>query len=102
MDAYESTTMGDPSQQDSKSITDQTQDGMVELLNCCKQTIDMHAAKNPMMVCSTCKQIIKCFDKEKAFINYQRFCASRHRRILATTYAGRHTVVFRSYDTYST
>jgi hypothetical protein len=73
------------------------------LLNdCCKRTIDMHAANNAMMVCSDCKQIIKCFDNERSFRNYQVFCASRHRRILATHYSQRRIVIFRSYDTYST
>ena len=46
------------------------------LLPCCKHTIDQHAAFNAMMVCSECKQIIKCFSDEKAYTNYQRFCAS--------------------------
>ncbi|NRA67845.1 MAG: hypothetical protein HRU19_25415 [Pseudobacteriovorax sp.] len=72
------------------------------LLPCCKHTIDQHAAFNAMMVCSECKQIIKCFSDEKAYTNYQRFCASRHRKILATVYEGTHVVVFSSYDTYST
>ena len=71
-------------------------------LECCQKTIDMHAANNPMMVCSDCKQIIKCFSDERAYKNYQRFCASRHRRILATSYNSSYVVVFRSYDTYST
>ena len=72
------------------------------LPTCCKETIDMHAAYNSMMVCSQCKQIIKCFDAKKAFINYRRFCASRHRRILATEYSDRYIVTFSSYDTFST
>jgi len=80
----------------------QKMEDRIELLDCCKKTIQLHAANNPMMVCSDCKQIIKCFDDEKAFRNYQRFCASRHRRILATSFENRHVVVFRSYDTYST
>jgi hypothetical protein len=73
-----------------------------KLLDCCKETIDMHAAYNAMMVCSGCKQIIKCFDSEKPFINYQRFCASRHRRILATKYRDHFIIIFSSYETYST
>lgn len=71
------------------------------LPQCCRTTIDMHAAFNNMMVCSQCKQIIKCFDDAKAFTNYRRFCASRHRRILATEYAERYIVAFSSYDTFS-
>lgn len=72
-----------------------------QLLGCCKKTIEMHAANNPMMVCSDCKQIIKCFDEERPFRNYQRFCASRHRKILATQLGERFVVVFKSYDMYS-
>lgn len=72
------------------------------LLDCCKRTIDMHAAYNSMMVCSGCKQIIKCFDTEKPYVNYQRFCASRHRRILATEYKDMYIIIFSSYETYST
>lgn len=72
-----------------------------QLLDCCKSTIKMHATHNAMMVCSHCKQIIKCFDDLRAFKNYQRFCASRHRRILATDYMGHHIVIFSSYDTFS-
>lgn len=71
-------------------------------MDCCKRTIDMHGENNPMMVCSECKQIIKCFEEEKAFRNYRRFCQSRHRRILSTRYSNWWVVVFRSYDTYST
>lgn len=73
-----------------------------ELLPCCQETIDQHAAHNAMMVCSSCKQIIKCFADERSYQNYRRFCASRHRRILATSYSGINVVVFNSYDTYST
>lgn len=72
-----------------------------QLLDCCKKTIKMHAANNPMMVCPDCKQIIKCFDEDRPFKNYQRFCASRHRKILATEFDGRYVVVFKSYDMYS-
>lgn len=72
-----------------------------ELLDCCRRTIQMHAKNNPMMVCSDCKKIIKVFDNEKAYKNYQRFCQSRHRRFLATQYAGRHVITFKDYDSYS-
>ena len=71
------------------------------LMECCAETIEMHGENNPMMVCSSCKQIIKCFSEEKAFRNYQRFCDSRHRRILATNFASWWVVVFKSYDTFS-
>ena len=69
--------------------------------NCCKLTIDMHAANNPMMVCPQCKQIIKCFDELKTYNNYRRFCLSRHRRILTDNYNGWLVVIFKSYDAFS-
>ena len=96
MDVFESTEIPTPP----PAVVEEPQNG--QLLSCCKSTIDMHAAYNSMMVCSECKQIIKCFDDQKAFNNYQRFCASRHRKILATEHGGRYVVVFSSYDTYST
>lgn len=111
MDAFQSDKFGDPKRDrdfnesgPSHSAVDKTQMQTVSdrLLACCKETIRMHAANNPMMVCSDCKQIIKCFDEERPFKNYQRFCASRHRKILVTTYDNRFVVVFRSYDMYST
>lgn len=101
MDAFESNDL----RADKKSDVVRTEEPVAQpdqLLECCKATIKMHAANNPMMVCSDCKQIIKCFDDERAFKNYQRFCASRHRRILATVFENRFIVVFKSYDTYST
>ena len=72
-----------------------------QLLACCERTIHMHAANNPMMVCADCKQIIKCFQDERAFKNYQKFCASRHRKIFTTAYRGMLVVVYRAYQTYS-
>ncbi len=71
-----------------------------ELKGCCKKTIDLLGENNPMMVCGDCKQIIKCFDNEKAYRNYQLFCRSRHRSFLATFFEPWWVVVFRSYDTY--
>ena len=63
--------------------------------SCCVETIKKHAANNPMMVCGTCKQIIKCFTEEPAYRNYIRFCQSRHRHLLATESSGYLVVVFR-------
>jgi hypothetical protein len=54
-----------------------------------------------MMVCGECKKIIKVFDNDKAYRNYQRFCASRHRRFLATPFGDQHVVIFKNYDSYS-
>lgn len=87
---------------ESKSSAPATDQVKADLLKCCKNTIDMHGENNPMMVCSECKQVIKCFKEEKAFRNYQRFCHSRHRRILATHYSIWWVIVFKSYDTFST
>ncbi len=85
----------------STKMGNDTVDESPELLECCKRTIAMHARNNPMMVCSDCKKIIKVFDNDKAYRNYQRFCASRHRRFLATHFGERHVVVFKNYDSYS-
>lgn len=84
-----------------RSLAPEMHEDVTELLECCKRTIGMHAKNNPMMVCGDCKKIIKVFDNDKAYRNYQRFCASRHRRFLATFYLGQHVVVFKNYDTYS-
>ncbi len=72
-----------------------------ELFDCCKRTIHLHAKNNPMMVCAECKKIIKVFDNEKAYLNYQRFCASRHRRFLATSFQGARIITFKNYDGYT-
>tara|TARA_B100000902_G_C26463982_1_gene506845 strand:+ start:149 stop:460 length:312 start_codon:yes stop_codon:yes gene_type:complete len=103
MDVTESTEFSPvavhlPPTSDSRLVEEDNQD----FLDCCKKTIVQHAAHNPMMVCPDCKQIIKCFDNAKAFQNYRRFCASRHRRILATVFEEWHVIVFKSYETYST
>lgn len=76
-------------------------DRSAQLKDCCTLTIEQHADNNPMMVCSQCKQIIKCFDQERAFRNYKRFCMSRHRRILATEHTKWWVIVFKSYDTFT-
>ena len=102
MDAFESNDFLREKTSDGTTPTESAATDGIQLLECCKKTIQMHAANNPMMVCSDCKQIIKCFDDERAYKNYQRFCASRHRRILATVFEERYIIVFKSYDTYST
>jgi hypothetical protein len=66
---------------------------------CCVNTIHLHARHNPMMVCSECKQIIKCFADERSFQNYLTFCRSRRRPVLTGRVEGLFTVVFRSYET---
>ena len=63
---------------------------------CCEETITLHGANNPMMVCGSCKMIIKCFDDERAYRNYVRFCESRHRKILAMPHGSSHVVIFKN------
>lgn len=72
------------------------------LLACCAKTLAIHASHNPMMVCPECKQIVKCFNDDKAYRNYLRFCESRHRKVFTAKHHGMFVVVFRSYDTYNT
>ncbi len=71
-----------------------------EIPGCCVATIRQHVRFNPMMVCSECKNIIKCFSDERAFQNYLTFCRSRRRTVLTGRVEDLHTVAFRSYDTY--
>ena len=69
--------------------------------DCCLATIKEHVRYNPMMVCSHCKNIIKCFDNERAFQNYLTFCQSRRRNILTGLVNEHWTVAFRSYETFN-
>lgn len=68
---------------------------------CCLETIKQHAEFNPMMVCPTCKQIIKRFESEASFRNYARFCESRKRPVDKFCINDTYIIIFRSYDTYS-
>ncbi len=72
-----------------------------ELSACCAATIRQHVKFNAMMVCSDCKNIIKCFDDERAYQNYLTFCRSRKRPVLTGVVENYYTVAFRSYDTYT-
>ena len=65
---------------------------------CCEATIHLHAKNNAMMVCGTCKHIIKCFSEMSAYKNYVKFCTSRHRKVLTGTVESYHVVVFRAYE----
>ncbi|MEN9835483.1 MAG: hypothetical protein RL011_1676 [Pseudomonadota bacterium] len=67
---------------------------------CCMATIQEHVRYNPMMVCGHCKNIIKCFDNERAFQNYLIFCQSRRRNVLTGLVNQHWTVAFRSYETF--
>jgi len=68
---------------------------------CCEATIFEHVRINPKMVCSTCKNIIKCFPEERAFQNYLTFCRSRRRTVLTGLVQHYWTIAFRSYDTFN-
>lgn len=65
---------------------------------CCQGTIDLHSARNPMMGCAVCQQIIKWFDTRDEFDNYLLFCRSRNRSITTGYYAGKYVVIFNSYN----
>ncbi len=67
---------------------------------CCVSTISTHVRFNPMMVCADCKNIIKCFDDERAYQNYLKFCQSRRRPILMGRVENYWTIAFRSYDSF--
>ncbi|MCX6109397.1 MAG: hypothetical protein NTZ90_07320 [Proteobacteria bacterium] len=69
--------------------------------SCCIATIFEHVRFNPMMVCSSCKNIIKCFTEERAFQNYLTFCRSRRRTVLTGQVQHYWTIAFRSYDTFN-
>lgn len=70
------------------------------LRNCCINTINLHARFNPMMVCSECKHIIKCFKDKDAYDKYFIFCRSRKRQIAVGHLNEYYTIVFKSYDTF--
>lgn len=65
--------------------------------SCCRHTIEKLVTNNPMMVCPECKQLIKCYQDEKQFLNYVKFCGSRNRPVTTGKVLGFYTVVFNSY-----
>jgi len=67
---------------------------------CCVTTINVHARFNPMMVCSDCKHIIKCFKDEPAYAKYLIFCKSRKRQVAIGRVGEYHTIIFKSYDAF--
>ena len=69
----------------------------VALTNCCEETVRMHAAHNPMMVCPNCKQFIKCFTDDKSCRNYIKFCKSRHRKLSIARYGAMQIVMYRAF-----
>ena len=73
----------------------------IELASCCKKTIARHAAFNPMILCSGCQHIIKCFTGEKYYRQYIKFCKSRGRKIVTGFYSPYYVVIYRSFDSAS-
>ena len=73
----------------------------VELSACCKKTIARHAAFNPMILCSGCQHIIKCFTGQKLYQQYLKFCNSRGRKVLAGCHSPYYVVIYRSFDSAS-
>jgi len=67
---------------------------------CCVTTINVHARFNPMMVCSECKHIIKCFLDKPAYDKYLIFCKSRKRQVAIGRVGDYHTIIFKSYDAF--
>ena len=63
---------------------------------CCYDTLTQHSTHNMMMVCSSCKKMIKCFDSESKFKNFVSFCHSRRRDILIGKFEERDLVIYRN------
>ncbi len=70
-----------------------------ELAACCIETMRLHGTHNMMMMCPTCKTVIKCFLDERAFRAYYKFCLSRHRKIRTIRKDELLIVTFSSYET---
>ena len=68
------------------------------LRDCCKDTIDTHALYNPMILCQSCKRLIKCFKEEREFRNYVVFCQSRGRRFDVGDHGEYKAVIFENYE----
>ena len=72
-----------------------------KISNCCKKTIMRHAAFNPMILCSGCQHIIKCFNAEKYFSQYVKFCKSRGRKVIVGFIDPYYIVIYRTFDSSS-
>lgn len=100
MPAYRSDAVDDvlekSSISDAQSLT--STDVPSEIPLCCIATIRQHVRFNPMMVCGSCKHIIKCFTEERAFQNFLTFCRSRRRPVLMGIVDEQYTVTFRTHD----
>lgn len=99
----ETMTARDNLPQDATSSTPESDEQAIQTESvkpCCVVTINVHARFNPMMVCSDCKHIIKCFTDESAYKKYLIFCKSRKRPVATGRVNEYHTVIFKSYDTF--
>ncbi len=67
-----------------------------EIKPCCRETMKLHADFNAMMVCPTCKKMIKCFSDDKAFHNYLKFCKTRHKEITTHQSGNNCVIIFRA------
>lgn len=77
-----------------------TEPGMLANIRpCCRTTILSHVQHNPMMVCSECKTMIKCFTEARASQNYETFCRSRNRKITSFEEGGVYFVMYNSFLT---
>lgn len=65
------------------------------LKKCCRDTIDLLAVHNPMILCQKCQRLIKCFLNKNSFKNYIVFCKSRNRNVLVDFYDPYHVVIFK-------
>lgn len=64
---------------------------------CCIKTIEELVINNPMMVCTECKQLIKCYRDGADFLNYIKFCESRKRPVTTGKVLNFYTIVFNTY-----
>ncbi|MDD9950003.1 MAG: hypothetical protein OXT67_00410 [Zetaproteobacteria bacterium] len=71
-----------------------------QLRDCCKETVRLYAAHNPMILCQECNHLIKCFTDQEHFENYLCFCSSRNREVLVSAYEDYKVVVFRNIENF--
>ena len=69
-----------------------------DLQPCCRETIEAHALYNPMILCQTCKRLIKCFKDSSEYRNYTKFCNSRGRSFETAKYDMYDVVLFNNYE----
>jgi hypothetical protein len=71
------------------------------LQECCTKTIEELAKNNPMISCTSCQALIKCFTDHTAYTNYISFCLSKKRDIMTHVYNDYYIVIYKkSFDLY--